>query len=141
VPPLPTVHGNGALLAQAFQNLIGNAIKFRGTEPPRITITVERVGDEWHFACADNGLGVEPQYAERVFVIFQRLHAKHEYPGTGIGLALCRKIIEHHGGRIWLDTDRPDGTTVRWTLPVATLEPGWRPAAGTLTAPDPENAT
>ncbi len=126
-PWLPTVHGNPTLLTQTFQNLIGNAVKFRGAEPPRVTVGVERAGDEWHFSCADNGLGIEPQYAERVFVIFQRLHPKDEYPGTGIGLALCRKIIEHHGGRIWLDTDRTDGATVRWTLPV-TDESRHRPA-------------
>jgi len=118
--PLPSVHGNAVLLTQVFQNLIGNAIKFHGMAPPRVRITVEQKGDIYEFACTDNGIGIEPQYAERVFVIFQRLHGKEQYDGTGIGLAMCRKIIEHHGGRIWLDIDGSTGggTTFRWTLPV-----------------------
>jgi light-regulated signal transduction histidine kinase (bacteriophytochrome) len=118
--PLPEVHGNAGLLTQVFQNLIGNAIKFHGDASPRVRITVERNGDQYEFACSDNGIGIEPQYAERVFVIFQRLHGKDQYDGTGIGLAMVRKIIEHHGGRIWLDTESTAGagTTFRWTLPV-----------------------
>ncbi|GAA3386793.1 sensor histidine kinase [Cryptosporangium minutisporangium] len=118
--PLPEVHGNSILLTQVFQNLIGNAIKFHGMAAPRVRITVEQKGDVYEFACSDNGIGIEPQYAERVFVIFQRLHGKEQYDGTGIGLAMVRKIIEHHGGRIWLDTEGSagGGTTFRWTLPV-----------------------
>ncbi|SHN02478.1 sensor histidine kinase [Cryptosporangium aurantiacum] len=117
---LPRVHGNPILLTQVFQNLIGNAIKFHGMAAPRIRITVEQKGDVYEFVCSDNGIGIEPQYAERVFVIFQRLHGKEQYDGTGIGLAMVRKIIEHHGGRIWLDTEASSGggTTFRWTLPV-----------------------
>ena len=119
--PLPIVQGNSVLLTQVFQNLIGNAIKFHGMATPRVRITVERKDDQYEFACSDNGIGIEPQYAERVFVIFQRLHGKEQYDGTGIGLAMCRKIIEHHGGRIWLATGSEGsngGTTFRWTLPV-----------------------
>jgi signal transduction histidine kinase len=127
---LPIVHGNSILLTQVFQNLIGNAIKFHGMATPRVRISVERKGDQYEFACSDNGIGIEPQYAERVFIIFQRLHGKDQYDGTGIGLAMCRKIVEHHGGRIWLETGSADGssgapgggTTFRWTLPVPSSE-------------------
>jgi len=116
--PLPTVAGEASLLTQVFQNLIANAIKFRGQDPPRVHVAVEQLDGEWRFSCSDNGMGIEPRYAERVFVIFQRLHGRDVYDGTGIGLALCRKIVEYHGGRIWLDTERVSGTTVQWTLPV-----------------------
>lgn len=123
---LPAVWGEKALLTALLQNLLSNAIKFRGNEPVRVRLSVaersDDVGDEYVFRCSDNGIGIEPQYAERIFVIFQRLHAKDEYAGTGIGLAMCKKIIEWHGGRIWLDTDASGpglGTTFVWTLPVA----------------------
>ncbi|HVM27541.1 MAG TPA: ATP-binding protein [Mycobacteriales bacterium] len=116
--PLPVVHGERRLLVQLLQNLIGNAVKFAGDEPPRVRIEVQHVDDCWEFAVTDNGIGIEPQYAERIFVIFQRLHAKSEYAGTGIGLALCKKIVEHHGGSIWLDPTPGPGTTFRWRLPV-----------------------
>ena len=121
VPELPDVPGDRTQLVQLFQNLVGNAIKFRREGvPPRVAIDVRRAGDEWEFGCTDNGIGIEPQYADRIFLIFQRLHAREEYSGTGIGLALCKKIVEYHGGRIWLDTDEhgdAPGTTFRWTLP------------------------
>ncbi|TQS43858.1 sensor histidine kinase [Cryptosporangium phraense] len=130
--PLPEVRGNAILLTQVFQNLIGNAIKFHGMAAPRVRITVEERDGVYEFACSDNGIGIEPQYAERVFVIFQRLHGKDQYDGTGIGLAMVRKIIEHHGGRIWLDTDGPatGGTTFRWTLPVPSATEGEPVAVG-----------
>jgi signal transduction histidine kinase len=115
--PLPTVDGEASLLTLVFQNLIGNAVKFRADAAPEVRITAERQDGQWAFACSDNGIGIEPEYAERVFVIFQRLHAKDEYAGTGIGLSMCRKIVEYHGGRIWLDTDNDSGTTFRFTLP------------------------
>ncbi|MGZ4597078.1 MAG: sensor histidine kinase [Actinomycetes bacterium] len=116
--PLPTVRGEGTLLVQLFQNLIGNGIKFRGEAPPRVHIAVRQDEDMWEFTCADNGIGIEPQYADKIFVIFQRLHGRDVYGGTGIGLAMCKKIVEYHGGRMWLDTSVRDGTTFRWTLPV-----------------------
>lgn len=122
--PLPQVRGEPALLAAVFQNLIGNALKFRGDGRPHVAVSAKRRGDEWVFTCADDGIGIEPEYAERIFMIFQRLHPKDAYAGTGIGLALCRKIVEYHGGRIWLDTNPPDGrTTFRFTLPVIEEEP------------------
>jgi signal transduction histidine kinase len=116
--PLPSVEGDPTLLTALFQNLVGNAIKFRSDAPPKVEVSAEQVDGEWSFRVADNGIGIDQAYADRVFVIFQRLHAKELYPGTGIGLALCKKIVEFHGGRIWLDTDVPAGTTVCWTLPV-----------------------
>jgi light-regulated signal transduction histidine kinase (bacteriophytochrome) len=117
--PLPVIDGDPTLLAMLWQNLIGNALKFSGDGPPIVRVDVERDGNQWIVSCSDNGIGIEPQYAERIFAIFQRLHAKETYEGTGIGLALTRKIVEHHGGRIWLDTGVPSGTTFRFTLPVA----------------------
>lgn len=120
---LPRVTGSPSQLTQLFQNLIENAVKFRGDEPPRVRIeAVERDG-MWEFSCSDNGIGVDPKYADRIFLIFQRLHPRDVYAGTGIGLALCRKIVDYHGGRLWLDGDSGEtggrGTTFRWTLPAA----------------------
>ncbi|AXB48512.1 sensor histidine kinase [Amycolatopsis albispora] len=116
---LPVVHGETSLLTGVFQNLLSNALKFRGEDPPEVRIEAERDGDDWVFSVTDNGIGIEPEYADRIFAIFQRLHPKSAYPGTGIGLAMCRKIVEYHGGRIWLDTDPPAGhTRFRFTLPV-----------------------
>ena len=116
--PLPTVMADGGQLGQLFQNLIGNAIKFRGKEPPQVYVSAERRTGEWLFSVRDNGIGVDPQYAERIFVIFQRLHNREEYPGTGIGLALCKKIVERHGGRIWVASQTGQGTTFHFTLPI-----------------------
>jgi signal transduction histidine kinase len=126
VPPeLPTVRGERALLASVFQNLIANAVKFHGPDPPVVRIGFRRDGGFWEFSCADNGIGIGPEYAERIFAIFQRLHAKEVYPGTGIGLAMCRKIVERHGGRIWLDTDPPEGACFRFTLPIPEEDHPW----------------
>ncbi|MFI6736763.1 ATP-binding protein [Nonomuraea sp. NPDC050451] len=117
---LPAVKGNRVQLTQLFQNLIENAVKFRSEAPPRIHIGATRSGDMWEFSCSDNGIGVEPKYADRIFLIFQRLHPRDVYPGTGIGLALCRKIVEYHGGQLWLDGEAEgQGATFRWTLPAA----------------------
>jgi signal transduction histidine kinase len=118
VADLPKVRGEASLLGGVFQNLIGNALKFHGDEPPRVRVGAERTGDFWTFTCEDNGIGIDAEYSERIFVIFQRLHHKDAYPGTGIGLAMCRKIIEYHGGTIWLDTSKDTGTTFQFTLPV-----------------------
>lgn len=126
---LPVLRGEEPLLVQLVTNLVGNGLKFRRPDvPPVVRVEAERVGEYWQFACRDNGIGIDPQYAERVFVIFQRLHAKEVYEGTGIGLALCKKIVEYHGGDIWVDQTVAEGTVVRWTLPAA-------PAAGTTVSP------
>ena len=119
IADLPEVSGDATLLTQLFQNLIANSIKFRRLDqPPVVRLTATRAGQNWEFACQDNGIGISADHAERVFVIFQRLHPRDAYPGTGIGLALCRKIVDFHGGRIWVDTDAPGpGTTIRWTMP------------------------
>ena len=116
---LPVVRGDATLLLSLFQNLIGNAIKFRGSEPPLIRLAVRAQNDQWEFACSDNGIGIDPSYSARIFVVFQRLHTKEAYPGTGIGLAMCRKIVEYHGGRMWLEPDHTLGAEFRFTLPIA----------------------
>jgi signal transduction histidine kinase len=126
---LPTVSGDRGLLSIVFQNLIGNGIKFRGEDPPRIDIAAERDGRAWRFTVTDNGIGVDDEYAERIFVIFQRLHTRDAYEGTGIGLAMCRKIIEYHGGRIALaPSEAGRGARFAFTLPVVEPEEG-EPAA------------
>jgi len=126
---LPAVSGDRGLLSIVFQNLIGNGIKFRGEDPPRIDIAAERDGRAWRFTVTDNGIGVDDEYAERIFVIFQRLHTRDAYEGTGIGLAMCRKIIEYHGGRIALaPSEAGRGARFAFTLPVVEPEEG-EPAA------------
>jgi signal transduction histidine kinase len=115
---LPLVLGELALLTAVFQNLLSNALKFSGGKPPRIVITCRKDEPFWLFSFADNGIGIEPEYAERIFVIFQRLHERTAYPGTGIGLAMTRKIVEYFGGRIWLDTTYAEGSRFLFTLPM-----------------------
>jgi signal transduction histidine kinase len=116
---LPMVKAEFSLLTSLFQNLLSNAIKFHGDKPPVIEVAAVRHDGDWLFSVADAGIGIEPEFAERIFVIFQRLHDRTAYAGTGIGLAMCRKIVEHYGGRIWLDTDYHPGAKFNFTLPVA----------------------
>jgi len=116
--PLPTVQGDPVQLVQLFQNLIGNAIKFRGKAAPVIHVGVSRAGNEWRLSVRDNGIGIDPADFERIFIIFQRLHTREEYPGTGIGLAICKKIVERHGGKIWVESERDHGSTFWFSLPV-----------------------
>ena len=114
--PLPTVRGDATQLMQLFQNLVGNGLKFRSDRRPQIHVSARRVGGQWEFSVRDNGIGIAPEYWEQIFIIFQRLHTRKKYPGTGIGLALCKKIVERHGGRIWLDSRPGEGTTFYFTI-------------------------
>ncbi|MCX7592346.1 MAG: ATP-binding protein [Fischerella sp.] len=115
---LPTVMADGTQLMQLFQNLIGNAIKFRSDKTPEIHIGASRLEDEWLFSVRDNGIGIDPRFSDRIFVIFQRLHTRDEYPGSGMGLAICKKIIECHRGRIWVESQLGEGATFYFTIPV-----------------------
>lgn len=114
----PTVMADTLQFTQLFQNLMGNAIKFHGKETPRIHISVAQKEGEWLFSIRDNGIGIDPQYVDRVFVIFQRLHSKAEYPGSGIGLAICKKIVGQHGGLIWVESEPGKGATFHFTIPI-----------------------
>ncbi|MDX1611050.1 MAG: ATP-binding protein [Candidatus Thermoplasmatota archaeon] len=118
---LPTIHGDAGQLSQLFQNLIANALKFRGDEPPRVEVSAERKDDHWIFSVEDNGIGIREEHAERIFNLFQRLNRRADYDGTGIGLAICRRVVERHGGSIWVepvgDPQAPSGSRFRFTLP------------------------
>ncbi|MEP0858725.1 ATP-binding protein [Trichocoleus sp. DQ-U1] len=116
--PLPTVMADSTQLMQLFQNLIGNAIKFRSEQPPEIHVGASRLEDAWLFSVRDNGIGIDPQFSDRIFVIFQRLHTRDEYQGTGMGLAICKKIVECHRGRIWVESQLGQGATFYFTIPV-----------------------
>ena len=115
---LPMVMGDETQLSQLFQNLIDNAIKFRrAEETPRVHISAQRKGNDWEFSVQDNGIGIDPQYFDRIFIIFQRLHSREAYEGTGIGLAVCMRIVERHGGRIWVESEPGRGSLFHFTLP------------------------
>jgi signal transduction histidine kinase len=126
---LPTIIGSRTQLAQLFQNMIGNAIKFRGKDSPAISIVAENGGPDWLFTVADNGIGIAPEQVDNVFVIFKRLHTREEYPGNGIGLAICKKIVEHHGGRIWVESQPGQGSTFKFTMPSLAINPNPTPNA------------
>jgi signal transduction histidine kinase len=116
---LPTVRGDISQLSQVFQNLIQNAIKFRRGEPPKVSVSARLAGSEWVFEVSDNGIGIDPRYFDRIFEIFQRLHTRGEYPGSGIGLSISKRIIERHGGRIWVESEPGKGSRFLFTLPSA----------------------
>jgi signal transduction histidine kinase len=116
--PLPEVLADSSQMTQVFQNLIGNAIKFRGKEPPEILVQAEKAGQDWLFTVSDNGIGIAPESAENIFVAFQRLHTRTEYPGNGIGLSICKKIIERNGGKIWVESGMSKGSSFKFTLPI-----------------------
>lgn len=119
--PLPTVRADRTQAVQLVQNLVSNAIKFCPPDrTPDIRISSDLAGDEWRFLVTDNGIGIEPRYKDKIFEIFQRLHTREQYPGTGIGLAICRRIVERHGGRIWVDSKEGEGSTFHFTIPVCT---------------------
>jgi PAS domain S-box-containing protein len=115
--PLPTIRADYSQFLQLFQNLIGNAIKFRDSRPPEVHIDAQRAERTWLFSIKDNGIGIDPQYADRIFLIFQRLHTVDQYPGTGIGLAICKKIVERHGGRIWVESQPGEGANFKFLIP------------------------
>ena len=115
--PLPTITADSTLLGHVFRNLVGNAIKYRGEEPPEVHVSAEDLGDEWKFVVRDNGIGIDPQFSERIFTIFQRLHPRGKYPGTGIGLSISKKAVERLGGRIWVESRLGQGSTFCFTLP------------------------
>jgi len=119
VGALPTVHADATQLTQLFQNLIGNALKYRNDRAPQIRVDARADDEAWLFSVQDNGIGIESQYFERIFQMFQRLHTREEFSGTGIGLAICRRIVERHGGRIWVESEPGRGSTFHFAIPRA----------------------
>ena len=121
IDSLPVLTAYEANLTQLFQNLVGNALKFRGVEPPKIHIGARKNGQEWTFFVQDNGLGIEPQYHDKIFGVFQRLLPRSQYPGSGIGLSVCQRIVSEHGGKIWVESVPHRGSTFYFTIPQATV--------------------
>jgi light-regulated signal transduction histidine kinase (bacteriophytochrome) len=117
---LPVVMGDRSQLVQLMQNLIGNGIKYHSDKAPYVRVSAESHGSEWTFSVRDNGIGIEPKYHDRIFEIFKRLHDQKDYPGTGIGLAICRRVVDRHGGRLWLESEAGHGSVFRFTLPGGT---------------------
>jgi chemotaxis family two-component system sensor kinase Cph1 len=116
--PLPEIRADASQLTLLFQNLVGNALKFQRANPPTVRVGARRDADSWRFSVADNGIGIQPEHRERIFAVFQRLHTLTDYPGTGIGLAICKRIVERHGGRIWVESELGQGSTFFFTIPI-----------------------
>jgi light-regulated signal transduction histidine kinase (bacteriophytochrome) len=133
--PLPVVQGDPGQLGLLFQNLVGNAIKFSDGDAPRVVVTASVEGNHARFAVRDNGIGIDPKHAERIFQPFQRLHGEDRYEGTGIGLAICQRIVAHHGGRIWAESRVGNGSTFLFTLPLADEAPQPEPPLPSETTP------
>jgi chemotaxis family two-component system sensor kinase Cph1 len=114
---MPLITADRRQMVQLLQNLVGNAVKFHSDEPTRVRLSCREDGKEWVFQVSDNGIGINPKYADRIFEVFQRLHTVNEFPGTGIGLAICKKIVERHGGRIWVESEEGKGSTFLFTIP------------------------
>ena len=126
VEPLPVVHADASQIGQLFQNLISNALKFAGESVPEVRVYAERDEDAWRFSIVDNGVGIEPRDADRIFEAFQRLNPRDAFPGTGIGLAICKRIVELHGGSIWAEPGSSGGTVFRFTIPDSPTPPTGR---------------
>ncbi|SCG66027.1 sensor histidine kinase [Micromonospora humi] len=135
---MPTIRGEEPLLTNLLVNLVSNSVKFRRPDvPSKVHVSARLVDGEWEISCRDNGIGIEPEFADKIFVIFQRLHSKDAYPGTGIGLAIVKKIVEYHGGRVWVDTEAEEGTTIRFTLPALEADVEAAKAAGDAEEAEP----
>jgi two-component system, chemotaxis family, sensor kinase Cph1 len=117
--PMPVVPADASQIRQVFQNLIGNALKFRGDRVPEIFVRAKMQENQWKISVQDNGIGIQAQFNRRIFQIFQRLHTRKQYPGTGIGLAICKKVVERHGGNIWVESEPGKGATFHFTLPLS----------------------
>src|SRR5690606_21446180 len=115
--PLPIIHTDKVMFQHLLQNFLTNGLKFQKQNPPRLHVSAKETADEWWFSVKDNGIGIRPEYSEKIFLPFKRLHTRSEYEGTGIGLAICKKIVERQGGRIWVESEEGHGATFTFTLP------------------------